>query len=82
MPPNLRRYWFRFENAPNFSSFRLGCGVTAFDLEDARGLVIAATPALAIRECIEDVDISTLDSGHVIPNMGPVTERGIWFPLQ
>jgi hypothetical protein len=28
----------------------------------------------------EDVDIQTLDQGHVLPNMGVPSERGVWFP--
>jgi len=29
---------------------------------------------------IEDVDVSTLDQGHILPNMSPPNVRGIWFP--
>jgi hypothetical protein len=29
---------------------------------------------------VPDVDIRTLDQAHVIPNMGPVVFRGVWFP--
>jgi hypothetical protein len=31
-------------------------------------------------EVIEDIDISLLDQNHVIPNMGVVTFKGVWFP--
>jgi len=34
-----------------------------------------------VASSIEDVDIRTLDQGHVIPNMLPPSWRGIWFPL-
>jgi hypothetical protein len=30
---------------------------------------------------IEDIDIRLLDQGHVIPNMGVVTFKGIWYPI-
>lgn len=30
---------------------------------------------------IEDVDVSTLDPEHVLPNTGVPAARGIWFPL-
>ena len=62
----------------------LGCGVTAFDREDALRLVTElafdneAVPP--VKSVIENVDISTLDRGHVIPNMGAPSERGVWFP--
>ena len=30
---------------------------------------------------VEDVDVTTLDAGHVRPNpMHPPSERGVWFP--
>ena len=34
-----------------------------------------------IESISEDVDISTLDEGHVRPNMGNPLRRGIWFPI-
>jgi hypothetical protein len=61
------------------------CGVTAYSLEDALALVRQELwrtdePLPSIREVIEDVDVSTLDPGHVLPNMGPPIWRGVWFP--
>lgn len=29
---------------------------------------------------VPDVDVRTLDEGHVIPNMGPPAIRGVWYP--
>jgi len=29
---------------------------------------------------VPDVDIRTLDQNHVVPNMGVVTSRGVWYP--
>jgi len=29
----------------------------------------------------ENVDVSALDERHVLPNMGNVLVRGVWFPL-
>lgn len=34
-----------------------------------------------IIKIIEDVDISTLDKNHVLPNMQPPFARGIWFSM-
>jgi hypothetical protein len=71
----LTRYWFATE-------VRLGIGVTAYSLDDARSL-IENEPLVAdwkILNVTEDVDIGTLDQGHVIPNMGPPNVRGIWYP--
>lgn len=80
----LRRFWFRFAGLSRPSALTLGCGVTAHDQEDAlkvlRERVFAQGSFPAILECLEDVDVSTLDERHVLPNLGDVTARGIWFP--
>jgi hypothetical protein len=78
------RYWFRFEKLPNPSAINLGCGVTASDYEDAISLlrerVFGQNGPPPIEECIENVDVSTLEPKHVAPNLGAVHLRGIWFP--
>jgi hypothetical protein len=83
---HLHRFWFRFEgdasDLPPGSA--LGCGVTAVDRRDAEEVVRAevfdgaALPA--VREVIADVDVRELDQGHVVPNMGDPSVRGVWFP--
>lgn len=79
----LHRYWFTFSVRP-YHSLRMGCGVTAYDLDDALNVlervVFAKEGELEIEKVIEDVDISTLDKGHVIPNMEVPLWRGGWFP--
>jgi hypothetical protein len=83
--PLLRRYWIRFEAFATPTPLNLGCGVTAFDKDDAIGLlhsrVFTEKEVPKVIEIIEDGDVSTLNAGHVRPNMGLVTFRGIWFPL-
>jgi hypothetical protein len=78
----LTRYWITFERNAEPSFLDLGCGVTALGKTDALTLLQKALghelpPIAAI---IEDVDVRTLDQGHVIPNMGSPSERGVWFP--
>ena len=86
----LRRFWFEFEiDAADWSSpvsgLKRGCGVTGHGRDECLELVRAkllgggALPPL--RRVIEDVDVSTLDSNHVLPNMGVAVQPGIWFPL-
>jgi hypothetical protein len=76
----LRRYWLKFDC--DFGS-PLGYGVTAWNEEDAIGLVQAAVfsgrnlPNFTVQV---NVDVSTLDAGHIRPNMESPTWRGIWFP--
>jgi hypothetical protein len=78
-----RRFWFEFDgDVP--PPLRRGCGVTAFDYEDALALlrshVFDGGEIPPIRNIIHDVDVSTLDQGHVLPNMGIVVDRDIWWP--
>jgi hypothetical protein len=74
----LRRYWFGFEGGG------LGCGATGIDQRDAEELVRAAVFAggtlPAVVDVIEDVDVRELDRGHVLPNMGDPSVRGVWYP--
>jgi hypothetical protein len=84
---SLRRFWFRFAvtAAALPPALRTGCGVTAYDYDDAVTLIStnvfggAALPA--VEDVTEDVDVSQLDPGHVLPNMLPPSTRGIWFPI-
>jgi hypothetical protein len=81
----LHRYWLRFDfTAPFPGAVGLGCGVTAFSAEDALNIVQAevfqGAPLPPIVEMIHDVDVRTLDQGHVIPNMEEPVSRGVWFP--
>jgi hypothetical protein len=80
----LKRYWFSFERFSNPTPLNLGCGVTAYSREDAthllRDRVFGERELPAIVGCIEDVDVTTLDQEHVVPNIGSVNVRGVWFP--
>jgi hypothetical protein len=75
--PMLRRYWFKTKD-------RLGFGVTAYSVDDAKRLIDDAARRLGwdyeILRIVEDVDVRDLDQGHVVPNMGPPNFRGVWYP--
>jgi hypothetical protein len=87
----LHRYWFEFEIAPgdldenpSYAGLSWGCGVTAYNYDDAveilRQRVFKEDPLPEIARVVKDIDISQLDEGHVRPNMTAPSERGIWFP--
>jgi hypothetical protein len=84
---SLHRYWIKLDLPKGQRSYgmRLGCGVTARSLEDALDLVkqqvFKDAPLPKILAVTEDVDISTLDRGHVQANIGYPEQRGIWFPV-
>jgi hypothetical protein len=88
--PRLRRFWFEFSPSDRLTCLNMGCGVTAFDYDDALYLLknrVLESQLLDLEDLpivsrvVEDVDVSQLDAAHVLPNMGLVTERGVWFPL-
>lgn len=76
----LTCYWITTGNAWG----PLGIGVTAFTVADALSLV--RSEGFDIPEGLEGVQIrenvtfSDLDPNHVVPNMGPLVMRGVWFP--
>lgn len=71
--PLLRRFWFR--RAVGF-----GYGVTAYSMEDAELLIEEAELTVDWTEVVENIDVSSLDAGHVLPNVGLVSCRGVWYP--
>jgi len=81
----LKRFWFTFALKAPLTGLSMGCGITAFDLEDARRMlreqVFPAFGEEAVDEIVENIDIRTLEENHVRPNMGNPAVRGVWFPL-
>ena len=82
------RYWFEFEIESAFNypaGIGVGCGVTAHNYDEAVNFldekVFNVIKRPLFKKVIENVDIRTLDQGHVIPNMQPPIYYGIWFPL-
>ena len=93
----LRRFWFEFDPTElvtgqdgkwpvpgRFSYLPHGCGITAYDYQDAIGLhrkwVIRGEDLPRFSRVIEDVDVSMLDAGIVLPMAGCPVWRGVWFP--
>ena len=80
----LTRYWLTFDVESDTRVPPLGVGVTAATKNDALNLVqsqlLDGDPLPTIINVREDVDVRTLDAGHVLPNMGDPSRRGIWFP--
>jgi hypothetical protein len=78
--PLLIKYWLEFGEPTNHG---LGVGVTAYNIEDAASLVSKAlfangqVPAFRHR-IIKSLD--ELEQDHVLPNIGLISFRGVWFP--
>jgi hypothetical protein len=84
----LHKYWFKFDlsmNDPHPIGTLMGCGVTASSKEQALELlmerVFRSQPMPLIKNCIEDIAMSELDTNHVLPNIGNPSQTGVWFPL-
>jgi hypothetical protein len=84
MNPNehLECFWISFPRDPNLV---LGIGVTAFSEEDAfniikeRGLDEWYRDASEIR-VRAGIRIEDLDPTNIVPNIGPMQLRGVWYP--
>jgi len=80
---NLHRYWIRLKAGESVPR-ELWFGVTAYTQTDAleilRYLAFAPAGLPELIEIVADVDVRSLDQGHVIPNMNPPNWRGIWYP--
>ena len=73
----LRRFWFSLSRG-------FGIGVTAASPAEARELAedvrLRFHPNARITGEIVDVDVSSLDANHVLPNVGFVVAYGVWYP--
>lgn len=78
--PLLNTYWIKSPTTEGF-----GFGVTACSKEDAFLLLGKAgciLPPDNLEICVtEGIKLSDLDRNHVLPNIGPLLFRGVWFPF-
>jgi hypothetical protein len=82
----MRRFWFEFTGEEELPiGLQNGCGVSADSYEEALGIikqrVFGGGRLPPIYQAISNVNLDQLDSNHVLPNMGNVLIRGIWFPM-
>jgi len=72
----LTPYWIELD------SYFKNIGVTAYSLDDAKRLIQEkAFPKEQLPRIIkitENIQFKDLDQNHIVPNMGPITERGVW----
>ena len=72
----LIRYWFPLQE-------HFGIGVSAYSLGEAREMAERVASQFhwpKPQAVIENVDIRALDQRHVVPNMGPASFHGVWYP--
>ena len=85
MAISLIRFWVEIE-LPEGMVHTRHFGVTAHSLDDALSLLHACaayplrTPPVLVN-ALPNVDVRTLDPGHVRPNMSSPNWRGVWYPI-
>jgi len=81
----LTRYWFVFVRAEQTTALNLGCGISAFNLDDARTILRREVfPLYGVRpvaRVIEGVDVASLDEERLRPHLGNSAAPGVWFPV-
>jgi hypothetical protein len=76
----LAKYWLKFGEPTNHG---LGVGVTAYSIEDAASLVskaLFANGQIPAFRCRTIKSLDELEQNHVLPNIGLISFRGVWFP--
>jgi glycine/D-amino acid oxidase-like deaminating enzyme len=83
----MHRYWIKLDpTGGELGGYGvlMGCGVTADNLGDALPMVgvivFKGDQTPAVLSATEDVDISTLDPKHILPNIAYPDRVGVWFP--
>jgi hypothetical protein len=80
----LTRYWFAFVQSESPSALNLGCGITAYDRSDAERMlhdtVFSIFAERVVAQVVENIDVTTLEKNHVLPNLGNPAVRGVWYP--
>ncbi len=76
-PGNFNPYWFPLNGG-------IGIGVTAYSEEEAFTMAIKCSKeyfeSKKVNNPVVGIKVSELDQEHVVPNMGPITLRGVWYP--
>ena len=74
----LTRFWFKTDRG-------LGYGVTAKSQIDAEELLKRhgyPLPSERVVSVVAGVKLAALDKEEVLPNVGPLAVRGVWFPCR
>lgn len=79
----LTTYWYSF---PSDERLPIGIGVTAYSRSDADALIEqqGINWHLTAKEVnvAENLTLSDLDQSNVVPNVGPMQFRGVWYPCR
>lgn len=79
----LKTYWIIF---PENLELPFGVGVAAMSVDDMFFLIeregIDWHKHASKTEIKEDISIADLDQSNIVPNIGPMQFRGVWYPCQ
>ena len=78
----MRPYWIKIRRPKEPTALGLGVGITARSELDARDIfeqVVGRGSYVVVS--VEPIDdMAALDQNHVVPNMGNIFIRGVWYP--
>ena len=72
----LTRYWFKTDRGH-------GYGVTASSQTDAENILKGfgyPLPSERLVGVVAGIGMASLDKEEVLPNIGPMAVRGVWYP--
>ena len=79
----LKLFWFKFKQ-PTPVIINFGVGISAYNYCDAIALLqermFGPNNVPLVEQYIEDVSLDNLEENHVLPDIGLINVRGIWFP--
>jgi hypothetical protein len=77
----LTSYWIKTP----YLTGPIGFGVTAYSLDDAvriiRGWGFELPEDLNLLTIREEITVADLDQFNVVARMGPIVNRGLWYPF-
>jgi hypothetical protein len=78
----MKPFWIELARLNRPSPLNRGVGITAISEEDAVSLFgeLIGT-GYTIKSIKEISDVRDLDQNFVVPNMGNLFVRGVWYPL-
>jgi hypothetical protein len=78
----LISFWIQSPDAGPLDAY----GVTAYSLSDAlrilREFGVELPDDISSFKVVEGIRVSDLDQNHIVPNIGPIVVRGVWYPHQ
>ena len=80
----MKLFWLNFKEDARGMLFRLGCGISAADIDDVWRIIKEHQVLSSMSQdvvSIREISFADIDVNHVLPNSGNYAVRGLWFPI-